>query len=99
MTTLSDRKLPRLRSSLDTLLPNYEALYCMYVHSWIDIPNDFSRKLLSVLTRMRIWARRAIQMVENDRLFRPGGAGYLRAREDFQVRAGQRRATRRYRPY
>ena len=58
-----------------------------------------THKLLSIITRLRIWTRRAIRMVENDRLYRPGGVGYLQAREDFQVRAGQRRATRRYRPY
>ncbi len=31
--------------------------------------------------------------------YRPGGAGYLEARRDFMVRAGQSRATRRYNPY
>ena len=45
--------------------------------------------------RFKMWLRRARTALE----YRPGGPGYLRARESFQVRAGQRRATRRYRPY
>ena len=45
--------------------------------------------------RLKMWLRRARTRLQ----YRPGGTGYLRAREDFMIRAGQRRATRRYRPY
>ena len=49
--------------------------------------------------RLKMWLRRARTMIRMRLEYRPGGAGYLRARESFQIRAGQRRATRRFRPY
>ena len=49
----------------------------------------WARVMLARLARRR--------RIERD--FAPGGAGYLRARENFQILAGQRRQTRRFRPY
>ena len=58
--------------------------------------------IYSVMDKLRVWARRAVESVryrKADAAFRPGGSGYFQARSDFMVRAGQRRATRQYRPY
>ena len=45
-------------------------------------------------TQLRIWMRRMRKVMEARRLYAPGGPGYLQARTDFMIRAGQRRATR-----
>lgn len=57
---------------------------------------------LKIVFRLRVFFRRVLNRMarEAEALFyAPGGPGYLQAREDFQIRAGQRRATRRYQPY
>ena len=68
------------------------------------IPSKFIKRLnyttnLLISMRLKMWLRRARTMIRTRLEYRPGGEGYLRAREDFMIRAGQRRATRRYRPY
>ena len=52
----------------------------------------FVRRRADEIRRAALAARNAIS-------FAPGGAGYLTARQSFQIESGQRRATRRYRPY
>ena len=54
-----------------------------------------AERIVALQDMLRHWASRARARVA----YRPGGAGYLEARRDFMVRAGQSRGTRRYNPY
>ena len=68
----------------------------------INWGRNLVRRAMHWLRRARRSLRRAAERERYrlaDEEFRPGGPGYLRARTDFMVRAGQRRATRQYRPY
>lgn len=60
-----------------------------YLSGRLAYIQGWARVMLARLARRR--------RIERD--FAPGGAGYLRARENFQILAGQRRQTRRFRPY
>ena len=70
---------------------NQKFAYGMLLETFLMGP----RFIILLGMRLKMWLRRARTRLQ----YRPGGTGYLRAREDFMIRAGQRRATRRYRPY
>jgi len=54
-----------------------------------------AERIVALQDMLRHWASRARARVA----YRPGGAGYLEARRDFMVRAGQSRGTRSFKPY
>ena len=49
----------------------------------------------SIEDMLRHW----VSIARNRIAYRPGGPGYLEARRDFMVRAGQSRGTRSFKPY
>lgn len=64
---------------------------------------DYFAELSGRVAYIQGWARVMLARLARRRKieseFAPGGPGYLRARENFQILAGQRRKTRRFKPY
>ena len=53
------------------------------------------RAFAYIIRGVRRWVQRSVAHIR----YRPGSEGYERARADWQIRLGKRRATRRYKPY
>lgn len=60
---------------------------------------EISGRLAYIQGWARVMLARLARRRKIEREFAPGGPGYLRARENFQILAGQRRKTRRFKPY
>ena len=62
---------------------------------WITMRRATERIVRPIEDMLRRWASAARTRIA----YKPGGPGYLEARRDFMVRAGQSRGTRSFRPY
>jgi len=90
---LADRLLSR--RTVNMIWDTQRQIYVDHQGLFQIVVNSVNRTVSAFSDALVRWANRAKNAVK----YRPGGAGYLEARRDFMVRAGQSRATRRYNPY